>query len=246
MTLRKGNKKEKRLSQMKNNDKELYISSMLTEYKSLRDQINLMVDRQYSQIYWAISSIAIIIAAIVSSWRFLLVYPFIPLSIFFFLLPGLVLVYYLSWLHIVMQLTEIGSYIYLVEEKMGKLLRSGYIFKIPSDQLKGFFHLPIGWEHSLWDTKKHKFFSPTFTILRWAIIIFTLLSITLGTLMVNTIFNEKIECISPLCVWIAMGLIYIFWIMIYIFLFRFISRRLEEAQKNKEKKEQDCIQAMTE
>lgn len=208
---------------------ELLIETMLGEYKGLRSQMTTMVDRQYSLMYWAISTIAIITAAIVNSWDKLLAVPLMALSLFFFFLPILVTLYLASWSHIILQIIKIGVYLFKLERRLKSILQTDKNIRTIA-QFNREITIPMGWEYTLWASKPHEFFWRTLIVMKGIVLIFYLICIIVGTILVATTFWENFGNFPSWLLISIIGILLIMWIAVWTFIFRLISRGFSQAQ----------------
>jgi len=216
--------------------KKLFINAVLEEYKSLRAEITKIVDRQYPILYWGISSIAIIIAALINSWHNLVNVPIIIPFLFLYILPCLLTAYVVTWSHIIIKMTKLGSYLFLLENKIAGLIMDKDFQKHTTIYEYDIYSIPIAWEHIIWRAGSHEFIIRTFNTIKWAIAGCYIFSNLLGTIF-SVIFLWKGVNEPTKYIFLLLGIAYILWILVWRILFGFIFNEIEKAINEKKKYE---------
>ena len=142
-----------------NPDQQMLLDAILHEYTALRREITSLSDRQYVVIYWGMSLMALVLAAVITAWDKIRGAPALLLFIFFVVVPGLGAALATSWAFLIVNIAAMGTYIHAIEAKVAVLF--------PSTPLRSLFQSPIGnspdksvhlmlarvigWEHSQWD-----------------------------------------------------------------------------------------------
>lgn len=129
------------------------LTMVLEEYKTLRTEVISAVDRQHSVTYWGVSGVALIVAALASSWDRLHRFPNLVVAIIMWVIPAVVTMYVVTWIHVIAKISSIGWYLHHIEEKVARLVRVSEIrqaYDLPPDAPVEPFRYLIGWEHRLW------------------------------------------------------------------------------------------------
>lgn len=179
---------------MNETDKTLYVTALLEEYKSLRSEIRTKVDRQYPIIYWGISSISLVIAATIGSWKTLADTPGILSALFLLLIPAIITGFILPWSHIISEVVSIGLYVFSIEKKLARIFEVDGIYqflKLSEGDVSDDSHGPIGWEHHLWMLGSHQLVNRTCNAALWFLAIVYLITLGIGYLLTVSFFWKQ-------------------------------------------------------
>ena len=206
----------------------LLWQAAIEEFKSLRSEVVVIQDRQYSMLYWAISSMALLLAAILNSWdRLQLQYPDLLVSVFFFLIPIVATTFLWGWSHLVIQLARLGTYIYGIETKLSHILEK--YPPPPYGAPETVMNMPLGWEHSLWQQDGQEFINRTCGIVKFAVAFFYLLSFSFGIFLFLGRLRSNFAWLSmDHAVEIAIG-VFTFWTAVWFVVFQVIAHQLTKA-----------------
>jgi len=200
----------------------------MEEYKALRSEVVVIQDRQYSMLYWAISSVAVMIAAILSSWNGLLLqYPDLLISVFFLLVPIAITPFVYGWSHLVIQCTHLGTYLFAIETKLSRILElyTPSSCEAPKAEMKN----PIYWEHNLWRQHGHEFINRTCRAVKWAVALFYLLSLSSGTFLFLWRLRSDFAWLRMIHAVEIVICVFTFWAAVWLIVFRAIVHQLAKA-----------------
>jgi hypothetical protein len=203
----------------------LLWQAAIEEYKALRSEVVILVDRQYSMLYWAISCVVVMLAAILNSWNWLLLqYPDLLISVFFLSSPIIVTIFIYGWSHIVIHLTHLGSYLFSIETKLSHILEQ-YIPTSRDTQTPEMTN-PIYWEHNLWHKHGHNFINRTCRNVKWTVAFSYLLSLSFGSYLFLWRLKFVFVWISMIhAIEIVIG-VFAFWAAVWFFVFRFVVHQI--------------------
>src|ERR1039458_1716533 len=205
----------------------LLWQAAIEEYKSLRSEVIVILDRQYSMLYWAISSVAVMLAAIISGWDRLLTYPNLLVSVFFLLIPIVAMAFILGWSHLIVKLSRLGAYLHGLETKLSRIVESPGVAS--RDVLEAGMKLPIGWEHTLWQQEGQEFINRACGTIKWGTAVLYLLILTSGSVLFLWRLRASFEWLSkPHAVEAVVG-VFVCWITVWLGAFRHIRRQLVKA-----------------
>lgn len=222
---------------MNKEPKELITLAILEEYRALREEMKTIVDRQYTQMYWVISSVAILVAAIINAWQQILSHPLISSGLFIVLIPGVITAYILSWSHIITKIAKIGSHIYKIESNLSSLLVDDLPEGSVSPSLLTNIRYPISWEHFLWKAKSHKLVLRTYVGVKLSAAFIYLMFIFMGASLLKIHYWDNHANLQYWHFWLIIFASVILWLTIWLSIFHFIKRdllsSLKEVESNK-------------
>lgn len=205
----------------------LLWGAAIEEYKSLRSEVIAILDRQYSMLYWAISSVALMLAAILNSWDRLVQYPDLLVCAFFIFLPAVSTAFVLGWSHLIVKIARLGAYIYGLEVKLSRILGPPQIK--PQHTLEAAMKMPISWEHTLWRREGQEFIDRVTVTLKWSVALLYLLFLSNGSFLFLWRLRSSFAWLSmPHAQEITLG-VTIFWAATWFFVFRFIYIQLAKS-----------------
>lgn len=210
---------------------ELIITAMLEEYKALRDEMKTIVDRQYSQMYWVISSVAILVAAVINTWSQIMNNPLISSGLFIFFIPGIITAYILSWSHIITKIARLGAHIYKIEDNLSYLLCDNLSAgAIAQAKIKNIKH-PISWEHSLWKSNSHKLVFRSYRGVRISAALIYIVFTGIGAFLLKLYYWDKQLRLPYWLYWIIITVIGLLWFVIWMLAFNSIKNDLLSSLK---------------
>lgn len=224
---------------MNREPKELIIIAMLEEYKALRDEMKTIVDRQYSQMYWAISSVAILVAAVINAWAHILSNPLISSGLFIFFIPGIITAFILSWSYIITKIARIGAHIYKIENNLSYLLINDLPEGSISPSIIKNIRYPISWEHSLWKSHSHKLISRNYSGVKISAALIYIIFTAIGASLLKLYYWDKQTDLPYWLFWTIIVVVGILWLITWIIIFHSIRKdivgSLKEIESNKTK-----------
>jgi hypothetical protein len=125
----------------------------LEEYKTLRQEVVNTVDRQYSLANWGISSVAVVLAALLAAWEPLQKAPYLLTFATLVAIPVVATSYVLAWSHVISKISELGKRLYEIEENIARMVSTDEIreaYRLDADATVNPYRFLLGWEHQLW------------------------------------------------------------------------------------------------
>jgi hypothetical protein len=204
------------------------LRATLEEYMALRAEATGTVERQYAVMYWGISGVSLLVAAMINAWDKLVAVPALPIFLLYFVIPALCTAYLLAWSHIILKLVKIGSHLFVIEEKVAACLEPAREFSRTTPVL-----MPMSWEHYVNEPGAYGYLK-TCGVVKWAIAGAYLVCSVAGTTLTVWSYWHKLAHGPRAMVTAAIGLVFLGWSLTWFYLFRWIVEHIQIAVEHRD------------
>lgn len=199
------------------------IDLSMREYESLRAEVLVTVERQYSLAQWSVSAIAVIAAAVVGGWQAIVATTGLLSVVLLLILPGLTTVYVVTWSHTITKIHQLGNRLHEIEENIARAIGGHAVreaFNVPADSDLALYHYTVGWEHRLWKGNVNLRVETTVFAVTTGLAAMYFSVVALNALLMMNYQNQ----LPALVIQLTGGAILI-WTSVLFFIFRYIRAR---------------------
>ena len=203
---------------------EQILTLLLEEYKTLRTQVLNDLDRQYSVTNWGISSTAVAILGIATTWDKLRGYPTVLLALLLLVLPTVVTGYALAWSHILRSTLGAGAQLFQIERRATRLFTRDEVrlaFHLTADERIEDYQRILSWEHSLRMNTRHSLVRPVVWLVRCALAGVYTAAVTAAVLACRHLYGVSLQqALKRAEIVMAAG----GWLLVWIMAFGYLGR----------------------